>query len=101
MSVTQSARLKEIFPVMKQVRDQFAAMGCSEQYHDELEYLHIEHLRLYGMFRFLRSPLTKELKTMSDTVMQQFYPHWKKHPISGMERSVVFKNLRQSDAAAL
>ena len=80
MSVTQSARLKEIFPVMKQVRDQFAAMGCSEQYHDELEYLHIEHLRLYCMFRFLRSPLTKELKTMSDTVMKQFYPHWKKNP---------------------
>lgn len=80
MSVTKSERLKEIFPVMKQVRDQFAEMGLSERYHDELEYLHIEHLRLYGMFRFLRSPLTSELKAMSDVVMAEFYPNWKKNP---------------------
>ena len=80
MSVTKSERLKEIFPVMKQVREQFAEMGLSERYHDELEYLHIEHLRLYGMFRFLRSPLTNELKAMSDAVMAEFYPNWKKNP---------------------
>lgn len=77
MSVTKSERLKEIFPVMASVRRQFEAMGLSEEYHDELEYLHIEHLRLYGMFRFLRSPLSRELLGLSDAVMRQEYPNWK------------------------
>lgn len=80
MSVTQGERLKEIFPVMKLVRDQFEKLNIDQQYANELEYLHIEHLRLYGMFRFLRSSLSVELTKLSDEVMLQHYPQWKKNP---------------------
>ena len=80
MSETASQRLKEIFPVMQQVRDQFHQMGIEQKYAQELEYLHIEHLRLYGMFRFLRSPLSRELYAMSQQVMREHYPHWHRNP---------------------
>ena len=101
MSETASQRLKEIFPVMRQVRDQFHQMGIEQKYAQELEYLHIEHLRLYGMFRFLRSPLSRELYAMSQQVMREHYPHWHRNPYL---RQLSWKNrvfLRTMNAATL
>lgn len=101
MSETASQRLKEIFPVMRQVRDQFHQMGIEQKYAQELEYLHIEHLRLYGMFRFLRSPLSRELYAMSQQVMREHYPHWHRNPYL---RQLNWKNrvfLRTMNAATL
>ena len=101
MSETASQRLKEIFPVMQQVRDQFHQMGIEQKYAQELEYLHIEHLRLYGMFRFLRSPLSRELYAMSQQVMREHYPHWHRNPYL---RQLSWKNrvfLRTLNAATL
>ena len=79
MSSTHSPRVQEIFPVLELVRKNFDDSRLSVQYHDELEYLHIEHLRLYGMFRFIRSDNSKELYDRSEEVMKQYYPNWKKN----------------------
>ncbi len=79
MSSVGSIRIKEIFNVMDLVRTTFEKHHLYEAYHDELEYLHIEHLRLYGMFRFIRSPYWNECYTESKKVMRKYFPHWKKN----------------------
>lgn len=73
-------RIRQIFDIMAMVRDIFEQDGLAEQYHEELEYLHVEHLRLYGMFRFIRSPYWKELYEESERVMSTCYPRWKENP---------------------
>lgn len=79
MASVASARIKEIFKVMDLVRTTFQKNDLYEQYHDEIEYLHIEHLRLYGMFRFIRSPYWKECYNESKKVMKKYFPHWKRN----------------------
>lgn len=89
MSVTKSERLKEIFGVMQLVRDEMKSLNCMELYFDEIEYLHIEHLRLYGMFRFIRSPLFSELYDLAESTMRQEFPNWKRNKYI---KNVGFKN---------
>lgn len=79
MSSIASPRIKEIFNVMELVRNTFKKYDLYEEYYDELEYLHIEHLRLYGMFRFIRSPYWSECYKESCKVMKTFFPRWKKN----------------------
>ena len=79
MSETKTPRLKEIFTIMEMVRTTFKKEGWYDTYKDELEYLHVEHLRLYGMFRFIRSNLWEELYDLSETCMKENYPNWKKN----------------------
>ncbi len=80
MSDVSSPRVREIFNIMEMVRKNFDENGLSEIYRDELEYLHIEHLRLYGMFRFIRSEAWNELYDKSEEVMNRYYPSWRKNP---------------------
>ncbi|MBQ9047853.1 MAG: glycosyltransferase [Solobacterium sp.] len=89
MSSVTSPRVKEIFPVLELVRNRFAERGLSERYHDELEYLHIENLCLYGMFRFIRSGQWDTLYEESRRVMRENYPNWKRNPYIS---SLGFKN---------
>ncbi len=79
MSEKSSSRLIEIFSVMEKVRENFERENLMETYFDEIEYLHIEHLRLYGMFRFIRSTKWKEYYEMSERVMMTCFPNWKKN----------------------
>ena len=79
MSKVNSPRIKEIFQVMESVRENFEREGLYKEYFDEIEYLHIEHLRLYGMFRFIRSNQWKELYETSNRVMMACFPNWKKN----------------------
>lgn len=79
MSVTKGQRLKEIFSIMEMVRTTFVDLNLEKVFQNELEYLHIEHLRLYGMFRFIRSPLFDELYDLSDLCMKKNYPNWKQN----------------------
>ena len=79
MGSNNSIRIKEIFNVMTMVRNNFKKEGLWDKYYDEIEYLHIEHLRLYGMFRFIRSPYFKECYLESDKVMKENFPEWKKN----------------------
>ena len=79
MAETDSPRLKEIFGVMAMLRTAFHRRGLEEEFHEELEYLHVEHLRLYGMFRFLRSSQWKELYERSEDTMRVNFPDWKKN----------------------
>ncbi len=77
MSATSDKRIGQIFDVLQMVRENFEREGINEQYYEELEYLHIEHLRLYGMFRFIRSDDWKTYYEHSEAVVHQYFPHWK------------------------
>lgn len=76
MGSNNSPRIMEIFGVMALVRANFKAADLIERYHDELEYLHIEHLRLYGMFRFIRSPFFAQGYEQSEKIMTEYFPSW-------------------------
>lgn len=76
MGSVQSVRIKEIFNVMAMVRERFKENSLYEEYFSEIEYLHIEHLRLYGMFRFIRSPFFKECYAESEKIMNEYFPLW-------------------------
>ena len=79
MASNQSRRILEIFNIMDMVRTNFKKMELDNKFHDEIEYLHIEHLRLYGMFRFIRSPYFNEGYGSSEEVMKKYYPRWKRN----------------------
>ncbi len=79
MNARQSDRVQEIFHVCELLRERFAHARLNEEFHDELEYLHIEHLRLYGMFRFMRSPIAKSCFERSEMCMNTYFPKWKKN----------------------
>lgn len=79
MASNNSPRIEEIFGVMELVRDTFKKNDLFDKYYAEIEYLHIEHLRLYGMFRFIRSPYLKDCYRKSCEVMKENFPSWKKN----------------------
>lgn len=80
MGSTRDPRVHDIFGVLASVRREFHEACLYETYEKELEYLHIEHLRLYGMFRFIRSPYWKTCYEESERVMQDCFPHWRRNP---------------------
>ncbi len=80
MQNNDSPRLVEIFGIMELLRKNFTENGCTDRFRNELEYLHVEHLRLYGMFRFIRSNHWAEYYESSQEVMRTYYPDWKKNP---------------------
>ena len=80
MAATNDRRIAQIFDVLELVRNNFQKEGLYETYRTELEYLHIEHLRLYGMFRFIRSNDWSTYYDRSETVMKQYFPDWKQNP---------------------
>jgi hypothetical protein len=69
MSARNDKRIVQIFDVLAMVRENFRREGLYERFRTELEYLHIEHLRLYGMFRFIRSDDWKTYYERSEQVM--------------------------------
>jgi len=89
MASTSDPRLSHIFDSLALVRRGFQEDGLYEAFHDELEYLHIEHLRLYGMFRFIRSDRTRTYYEESEKVMKEYFPNWKANPYLN---SLSFKN---------
>lgn len=88
MGSRNSTKLKDIFTVLEMVRDYFGENKILEEYIDEIEYLYIEHLILYGGFRFMRSnDGIKLMKLAFETINYQF-PKWRRNPyISSLKTS--------------
>lgn len=80
MGTRNSEKLGDIFTILDLVYDDFKQASRLNRYHDELEYLYIEHLLLYGAFRFYRSNHSKEWMYKAFRVMSQKFPHWKRNP---------------------
>lgn len=80
MGTRNSDKIGDIFTILDLVYDDFKQRSILDQYHDELEYLYIEHLLLYGAFRFYRSNRSKEWMLKAFKVMSQKFPQWKRNP---------------------
>lgn len=70
-------RMFHIFDQMKFIYDYYQSLGLLKKYHEEIEYLFVEHLMLYGAFRFLRTDHAEELCTTSFKMMKQYFPKYK------------------------
>lgn len=73
---TRNDRCKEIFNVLVSTYDRFEANGLLGEYHDEIEYLFIENLLLYGQYRFLVLDDYKELIVKSLDTMKKYFPNY-------------------------
>lgn len=72
-------RMYHIFDQMKFIYDYYQKNGLFNTYKDGIEYLFVEHLMLYGAFRFLRTEHYKELCTESFKTMKQYFPEYRKN----------------------
>ena len=77
---SSSDRVREIFDILMMVRENFSQNGLSGRFHDEIEWLHIENLRLYGMFRFMRTERFPEYYAKATDILYACYPQWRKNP---------------------
>ena len=75
-----SEKHKDIFRVLKDVRDAYKEQGVFEKYYDELEYLHIIHLQRSAIFRFLDLKGAKEYIRQVEVEMKENFPRWSKNP---------------------
>jgi len=81
-SIMASKSDKRMFDIFKQLLDVYEYYHQNkllDQYHDEIEYLFIEHLLWYGAFRFLRSDLAADLVKESKSLMK-YFPNYYHNP---------------------
>ena len=80
MNTTYSDKANDIFDILKMVLDDITDQDKAK-YHDELEYLFIEQLALYGAYRFLAydKPYHKEMMDKALKLIKRYYPKYKKN----------------------
>lgn len=80
MGTKNSDKLGDIFIVLNMVYSTLEKNEKLKEFHNELEYLYIEHLLLYGAFRFYRSNQADYLMDRAFKEMHTKFPQWKKNP---------------------
>ncbi len=73
---TRNERCKDIFNVLIDTYNRFKNNNLLDLYYDEIEYLFIENLLLYGQYRFLVLDDYKELIKKSIKIMKQYFPNY-------------------------
>lgn len=81
MNSAYSERANDIFKIMEDLYDDIDQKD-KECYHDELEYLFIEQLGLYGAYRFLNydKPYYKRMMEKAHELLKKCYPNYKRNP---------------------
>jgi len=89
-----SEKFMDIFRVTESVYQQVSDLGKLEEYHDEIEYLFLEHLYRSAALRFCSFPKRKELFQALRRTVEAHFPHWRNNPYlkqSGfLFRTIVF-----------
>ena len=89
-------RMVHIFDQMEFIYQYYKEHGLLEQYKEEIEYLFIEDLMLYGAFRFLRTDHYKELCSRSFEMMKKYFPDFRKNRYIqslGLKNKIFIKTL--------
>ncbi len=76
---TRNDRCKDIFNVLMDTYNRFKSNNLINQYSDEIEYLFIENLLLYGQYRFLALDDYKELIIKSLSLIKKYFPNYLKN----------------------
>lgn len=79
MGTKYSPKMEDIFTIFKNVHESFCDRNILDIYHDEIEYLFIEHFLVYGAFRFLRTDMYKELLIKAFRFVREYFPNYKKN----------------------
>ena len=74
---TKSSRNNEIFKILEIVLNNFKERNIYSKYKDELEYLCLEHTKVYGQYRFLVQDNYKELYNESEYFMKKYFSEYK------------------------
>lgn len=77
MGSVDNPKVKDIFDIMHLCLNYFKDHNLLETYHDELEFLFLEHLMLNGGFRFLLSHKYKDYLAFSIDTLDLNFPHWR------------------------
>ena len=77
MGSVDNPKVKDIFDIMHLCLNYFKDHNLLETYHDELEFLFLEHLMLNGGFRFLLSHKYKDYLAFSIDTLDSNFPHWR------------------------
>jgi len=99
MASGYNPKLYDIFKAMDAIYQYYQEHNLLTKFHDEIEYLYIEHLLLYGAYRFLKTDHYHALMKEAQVKMTRF-PNWKKNPylklLSQKERFFLTTNHRFS-----
>ncbi len=77
MGSKSNIRMFEIFTILDLLIKKFTELGLENEFKNELEYVAIEQLMLYGSFRAYRSDFSKQLMSQSFKWMSNHFPKWK------------------------
>lgn len=77
MGSVDNPKVKDIFDIMHFCLNYFKEHNLLETYHDELEFLFLEHLMLNGGFRFLLSHKYMDYLAFSIDTLDLNFPHWR------------------------
>ncbi len=77
MGSVDNPKVKDIFDIMHLCLTYFKDHNLLETYHNELEFLFLEHLMLNGGFRFLLSHKYKDYLAFSIDTLDLNFPHWR------------------------
>lgn len=77
MGSVDNPKVKDIFDIMHLCLTYFKDHNLLETYHDELEFLFLEHLMLNGGFRFLLSHKYRDYLAFSIDTLDLNFPHWR------------------------
>jgi hypothetical protein len=73
---TTSIRVKEIYHVLERVYRRFEANDLLNKYYNEIEYLFIEDLLLYGQYRLLKLDDFKQAHKESKVFIKKYFPNY-------------------------
>jgi glycosyltransferase involved in cell wall biosynthesis len=79
MGSTDHPKMHDIFNIIESLYTWFEEKDLLTLYNEELEYLFIEHLLLYGSFRFLRSN-DAALMRNAFSLIQKYFKNYRKNP---------------------
>ena len=77
MHASYNPKMHDIFKILKIMVEELTKINKFDLYHDEIEYLFIEHCLYYGAFRFLRSDGYPQLIKEGIALVNEYFPNWK------------------------
>lgn len=73
-------KCKDIYNVLIDTYNRFLNNDLLDTYHDEIEYLFIENLLLYGQYRFLMLDDYKEMIIKCKKMIKEYFPNYLNNP---------------------
>lgn len=79
MNTSYNEKMNDIFVALDKIYRAFETRDLLNEYHDEIEYLFVEQLMVYGAYRFLRTDHYQELLDKAFNLIEDKFPNWRKN----------------------